>query len=121
MGVFSTLVDLQLAEQLTTEGVVGEHSLHSLLDDPLGDPCLQGSEGFGLHATGATGVAAVELVGSLVTAHLHLLSVDHHDEVAGVDVRGEVGVVLTPQNRSDLGGKPAEGLVLSVHQIPLAG
>ena len=118
--MLSTLVNLQLAEQLTTQGVVGKHAFDGFLHDPLRDPGLQVGEGLGLHATGPAGVAAVNLLGRLVTAHLHLVGVDDDDKVAGVEVGGVAGLVLAAQHLGHFARQATEGLILCVHQIPLA-
>ena len=47
-------------------------------------------------------------------------AVDHHDKVAVVHVRGELGLVLAAQAVGDLGGEAAENLAVRVHQVPLA-
>ena len=68
----------------------------------------------------AARVAAVELLGGLVTAHLHLVGVDDDHEIAGVEVGGEAGFVFAAQHLGNLAGQAAESLILSVHQEPLA-
>jgi hypothetical protein len=47
-------------------------------------------------------VAVVDLVGELRTGELHLRGVHHDHEVAGVDVRGEGGLVLPAENVRNL-------------------
>ena len=114
------LVDLQLAEQLPAEGVVGQHPLDGLLDDALGKAGLEMLEGFGLHAAGTAGVAPVDLLRGLVAADADLVGIDDHHEITGVEVGREGGLVLAAQHLGHFAGETAEGLIRGVDQIPLA-
>src|SRR5690606_21531717 len=69
---------------------------------------------------GVAAVAVVLLVFGLVAGDAKLRGVDHDDEVAGVDVRREFGLVLAPQAQGDLGGQPTEHLVAGVDDEPVA-
>ena len=120
MGMLAALVDLQFAEQLTAQCVVRKHPFDSFLNDALGKTLLEVLEGLHLHAARTTGVTAVELLLRLVSADADLVSVHHDDEIAGVEVGRIGGLVLATQYGSHLCGQAAQGLILSVHQIPLA-
>ncbi len=69
---------------------------------------------------GIAAVTPVELVGALVPGHRDLLRVDDDDEVAGVAVRGVLGLALAAQGVGDLGSQPAERLALGVDDVPVA-
>jgi hypothetical protein len=66
-------------------------------------------------------VAAVELLGALFAGNYHFFSIDHNHVVPRIQVRGEVGFVLAPQELGHNHGQAAEALVGSVHQIPARG
>ncbi len=44
---------------------------------------------------------AIQLLIHLLPGELHLLSIDDDDEITGVNVRCELGLVLTPQDSGD--------------------
>ena len=62
----------------------------------------------------------VELVVELLARDRHLLGVDDDDEVAGVDVRRVLRLVLAAQRVGDARRETPEGLALGVHELPLA-
>ena len=113
-------VDLELLVHLGTQGALGQHAAHCVLDD-AGGVLLHGlGEGLGLEVSHITGVAVVDLVGGLGAGDLDLLGVDNHDKVAGVDVGGVGRLVLATQDLGNLRGKAAEGHVGRIDQKPLA-
>jgi hypothetical protein len=65
-------------------------------------------------------VPVVHLLVELVTGDADLLRVDDDDEVAGVDVRGVLRLVLAAQRVRDRGRQAPEGLPLGVDEVPLA-
>ena len=65
-------------------------------------------------------MAVVDLVVGLGTGHADLGCIDHDDEIAGVDMRGEFGLVLATQASGDLGGETAQHLVSTIDHIPVA-
>ena len=73
-----------------------------------------------LDSAGVAAVAPVGLLGELVAGDPDLLRVDDDDEVAGVDVRGVLGLALAPQRVRELGREPAERLALGVDDVPVA-
>ena len=62
----------------------------------------------------------VHLLVELVPGDVDLLGVDDDDEVAGVDVRGVLGLALAAQRVGDLRRKTPEGLPLGVDEVPAA-
>ena len=77
-------------------------------------------EGLGLQPAGETAVAVVALRLGLRARHADLVRVDDDHEVAGVDVRRVLRLVLALENLSGLGSDATENLVLSVDQDPFA-
>jgi hypothetical protein len=65
-------------------------------------------------------VAVVALLVELVPGHDDLLRVDDDDEVAGVDVRRVLRLVLAAQGVRDAGREPAERLAVGVDDVPAA-
>src|SRR2546422_11649056 len=68
--------------------------------------------------THVAGVPEVALLLDLATRQLHLLGVDHDDEIAAIDVRRERRLMLAPQNLCDTARKPAKRLGGCVYQPP---
>jgi hypothetical protein len=46
--------------------------------------------------------------------------IHHHNEIAGIDMRGEFGFVLAPKTVSDFGGQSAKHLVGGINNKPVA-
>lgn len=77
-------------------------------------------EGFALLSTGVAGVTVVLLVESLVARDAHLLGIDDNDEVARVNMRSKLRLVLATENVGSLSGNLAQHLVGGVDNDPLA-
>jgi hypothetical protein len=56
----------------------------------------------------------------LVAGQDHLLGVDDHDMVAGIEMGRETGLVLAAQALGDLGRETAKYDAVGVHEPPLA-
>ena len=78
------------------------------------------AQGLALEVADVAGETVVHLVLQLLAGHRDLLGIDHHQVVAGVDVRGVDGLVLAAQAVGQLGGQAAEGLAGGVDEIPVA-
>jgi hypothetical protein len=118
--VIGTGVDLQLAEHLAAQGVLGEHAAHRAPDELGGLLGQQLRVGGGAQAAGVAAVAVGELVGGLVRGEDHLVGVDHDHVVARVDVGGEVGAVLAAQDGGHSRGEAAEDQAVGVDDVPAA-
>ena len=101
-------VDLNVGEDLLTEASLREHALDSVLDEL--DRVL--SEEFAsLLVVAAAWVAAVEeelTALLLVAGEDNLGSVDDYDVVTAIDMRCEVGLVLTAEELSHYGSESTE-------------
>src|SRR5205085_1471116 len=64
--------------------------------------------------------AVVDLLLHLVPRHRDLLRVDDDDEVARVDVVGELWLALAAQAVGDLRRETAQGLTLGIDDVPVA-
>ena len=75
------------------------------------------------HGAQTARVTCVAVVGfslRLVTGYLDFLCIDHDDVVAGINVRGKFGLMLTTQAASNLGCQTTERFVRSVDNVPVA-
>ena len=111
-------VDLELGGLLAAEAGVGKHPLHRLLDDLLRPGGQHVGERAGLEPTGVAGVVVVDDLLRLRAGQHDLLGVDDDDEVTGVDVRGEVRLVLAAQEHRDLRSETPEHHVRGVDDVP---
>src|SRR4029077_5116381 len=112
-------VDLQLLQLLTTQRVLGQHSLDSELHYSLRLGFQQLPDCPLRQATRVARVPVPELV-ALGPRQRHLLRVDDHDEVARVDMRRELRLVLSAQQRGGVRGQPAEYRGVGVDHVPPA-
>ena len=95
-----TGVHLELLAHGATERVLRQHALHGMLDDALRMLGHGLFEGLGLQPAGETAVAVVALRLGLRARHADLVRVDDDHEVAGVDVRRVLRLVLALENLS---------------------
>ncbi len=70
-------------------------------------------------AADEAGIAHVFLLDFLLAGEDRLFGVDHDDEVAGIDVAGEDGLVLAAQQHGGLFGDAADHLVFGINHKPL--
>src|SRR3546814_8007864 len=69
--------DTQIAHLLAAERTAGDHSLHRLFKDTLGETACQHLVGAGfLDAAGIAGVAIIDLLRQLLAGEPHLVRVD---------------------------------------------
>ena len=118
--MLGTLVNLQLAVDRASEAVVRDHPLDRTLDEELGTALAALAEGLGLVASDESGEAHVALLGLFLAADLDFSRIDHHDKIAGVDMRGKDRLVLAAKQVGGLDGDMAEVLVLGIDHPPLA-
>src|ERR1700733_6454349 len=119
MRVRRARVDLELAERLTAEGVLGKHPLDRLLNGPRRVLSQQLLVADRAQAARVAGVPVGLLVLQLGPAQRDLVRVDHDDEVTSVDVRSENGLVLAAQQHRHMAGQAAEHDVSGVDDMPL--
>ncbi len=118
MGVGCAGVHLQLAQHRVAERSLGQHAFHGFLQNALRLRGVQLGEVGLLDAAGEFGMPVVDLALGLAAGDAQFRHVDDHDEVAGIDVRGVLGLMFAAQTRGDLGGEPAEHFALRVHYDP---
>src|SRR6266568_3097492 len=120
MRVLGSRVDLELAQHLPAESVLGEHALYRLGDGTLGTGRHQVGVRDGPQAARVSGVPVRALVGQLVAGQRDLRRVHDDDEVARVDMRREDRLVLAAQQDSRLARQPAEDDVRRIDDMPLS-
>src|SRR6185503_11478590 len=76
-----------------------------------------GVNGF-LDAAGVVRVPVINFAKGLAARDADLGGIQHHDEIAGIDVRRVFRLVLAAQAHGDLGREASEYLVLGVHNVP---
>src|SRR5580700_8393723 len=116
--VIGPCVDLELAQRLAAERVLGQHPPDGLLHRPLRVAGHQARVRHRPEAARVTRVPVGVLLLQLAAGQRDLGRVDHDDEVAGVDVRREDRLVLAPQQHGHVAGQAAEHDVRSVDDVP---
>ena len=119
--VLRTAVHLELGELLTADAVLGQHAADGLLDRALRVLREELVVRDGLESARVAGVAVRLLLLELLTRQGDLVGVDDDDEVTGVDVVREGGLVLAAEERRRVRGEASEDHVGGVDDEPLAG
>ncbi len=115
-----TCIDLELAELGATEAGLGDHAPDGALDEEDRTTIADDAWGLDLLAADVAGETGVDLGVLLVTGQDNLVSIDHDDKIAGVNVGGENRLVLAAEEACSLNSDLAEDLALGVDHIPLA-
>ena len=113
-------IDLQLLDHCVTQRALREHTLNSDFKGATRETFLHLAKRRFDDATRVTRVTEITLVESLVTAHLHLGSVDDDDVVARINVRRKFRLVLTAEAESDFSSETTNDLVGCVNNVPFA-
>ena len=126
--MIGTVVDVDVLDELASETVFGEHTLHHAEEEGVHTGFEVLVVGF-LHqhfgglltlTAGITGVVKVNLVGHLVAGQDDLVGVDDDDVVATLDVGRVAGFVFAAKNEGNFCTKTTEHLVGSVNNDPIA-
>src|SRR5919202_2978431 len=112
-------VDLQLPHLPTGEPALRHHPVDGPAHDLLGAAPEHPLVARLLHAARVARVPPVHLLLGLLARDDHLLGVNHYHEIANVDVRGVVRLVLAAQDARDLRRQAPEGSPLGVYDVPL--
>ena len=105
---------------LSSDAVLGKHTLDSERHSKLGLGSHKRLVGSLLESSDVAGVYAMELLSKLISCQNCLLAVDNDNEFAAIDVRRELGAMLTSEDRCDCCSGPTERLICSINYIPLA-
>ena len=118
--MLGALVELQPGEGGAAQGVLGEHALDGQLHGELGALLHQQAILDFLQVADPAGVVLVELLLTLLAGEDGLVNVDHDDEIAAVDVGGEIGLVLAAQQLGGGDSGAAQGLTGCVENVPFS-
>lgn len=122
----STVVDVEVLDELTSEAVFGEHTLHHAEEEGV----HTGLEVFVvrlLHehfgglltlAAGVAGVVKIDFVGHLGAGHHDFVGIDDDDMVAASYKGGVAGLVFATKNLCNFGAEAAEHLIGSIDNHP---
>lgn len=120
MRVLGAFVNVQLAQNGTTEAIVRDHALDGAFNDQFGMTATAGFRRFGVMSTDVAGVAHVLLLDFLLAGKHGFFGVDDNDVIAGVDVSGEDGLVLSAEEDSGFFSHTTHDLIVGVDNVPLA-
>ena len=110
MSVLSILVQMQTAQAVTAQSVLGQHTLNSQFHGVVGTLFHHdASLGF-LQTADPAGYTVVGLLLQLVAGQNGLVGVDDDNEVTAVNVGGEINFVLATQQVGNGNGGAAQGL-----------
>jgi len=112
-------IDVQFAEDLATEAVVGDHAPDGVFDQQFGVAAPDGGDIFGLLPTDIAAETGVGFVFLLASGEADFAGVDDDDEVAAIDVGAENGFVFAAEQTGGGNGDFTENLVFGVDDIPL--
>ena len=115
-----TCIHLELTKLGATETGLRDHAPDSAFDEQDRTALANDAWSLNLLATHPAGEAGVNLRSFLGAGQDYLVGVDHDDEIAGIDVTGENGLVLTAEEACCLDSDLAEDLALGIDHIPLA-
>ena len=118
--MLGALVKLQAGSSGAADGVLGEHALDSQLHGELGALVHQRAVLDILEVANPAGVMIVVLLVELSAGENRLVNVDNDDEIAAVDVRGEINLVLAAQKLGGGDSRAAQGLASCVENVPFS-
>ena len=118
--MFSAGVNFEFAVEGATEAIVWNHSTHGTFNEEFGTALASGPECFGFVTAHVTGKAHIGFGYFLLAADSDFGSIDDDDKIAGVNVWGENGLVLSAKQIGGLDGDTAERLASGVNDPPVA-
>jgi hypothetical protein len=111
-------VDVELAQHRPPQCVLREHAADGTPDHFVGRPLEQLGVAGGAQAARVATVAVGHLLGGLARREDHLVGIDHDHVIAGVDMGGEIGAVLSAQDAGHLGSQATQDETIGVDHIP---
>ena len=118
--MLAACIDLELAELGAAQLILGNHSLDGPLENELRLACAHLGGRFDGLTTDVTGVTGVDLVSLLVPGEASLLGIDDDNEVAGINVRCEDGLMFAAEEAGSLDSDFSDNLVLGIDDVPRA-
>jgi hypothetical protein len=118
--MFGTGVDLELFQRPPPEGALRQHAPYR----PANGLFRPGGQELGIGPAGQASrvpaVAVVELLVGLVGGHDDLGGIDHDDVIAHVEMGGENGLVLPPQDPCHRRAHTPEHQAVGIDDVPRA-
>ena len=118
--MLGTLVELQAGERSAADAVLGQHALDSQFHGELGTLRHERAVLDVLQVADPAGVMIVVLVVELLAGENGLVNIHDDDEIAAVNVRGEVNLVLATQQLGSGHSGAAQGLASCVENVPVS-
>ena len=109
MVVLRALVDSQLLDHLSAEGILGEHALDRLIDGKIAALRHEFPVRDLFETADIARVITVVFIFEFFAREKNFIAVDDDYKIARVDVRGEGGLVFSAQNGGDLTCPPTTG------------
>src|SRR3972149_6783630 len=97
MTVFRATINLELAEHLASQRILGKHSANRLFNNIARRPLHHVLEACHLETALIAGIAVINLVPALLARDLQFVGIDDDDVVAGIHVRGKLRFVLATE------------------------
>lgn len=120
MRMIRTSIDFQLGELLATQAALGKHAPDGTLQKKNRTTLAHHPWSFHFFTTDEASETGVNFVIFLGAAEFDLIGIDDHNEVTGVDVRGEDRLVLATEQHGGFNSHGTEDLVLGVDDMPCA-
>lgn len=126
MGVFGTVVNVHVVDDLATQTVFGKHTFHHTVEQGVfaGFEVFVEAlfhEHFGgqfFLAAGITGEGVIDVVGHLFAGENNFVGINDDNVVATFNVGRVAGLVLAHENFGNFGAKATEVKAGSVDHIP---
>lgn len=115
-----TRIHFELGEDVAPQAIVGDHSLHSVLNEEFRMARTALFEVFRVVTAHETREAHIGLGFLFFARDADFVGIDHNDEIAGVNVGSENGLLLAAHEVGCLRGDASKNLVLGVNDPPVA-
>ena len=119
--MFGAGIDFEFLDHLVAQSAVREHAPDGSFQRSGGVLCQQVGKVDPAFASDVTGVVEVLLLKVLVASDSNLFSVNDNHEIAGIDVGGIDGLVLTHEEAGNFACDATHRLARCIHKLPLAG
>ena len=119
MRVFRSGVDLKPGQHSGTEFCFRQHSFDGVLDDPIRVLILHRLVRDSLQIARVLTVPQVLFLRCLVASDLHLLGVNHHNEISAEQVRDVARLVFAHQRHGDPGAQTTKRLSIGIDYLPV--
>src|SRR6266404_4098155 len=107
------------ADWMIREAVLGMLPKNRLANHPIGFVHAQTLRRHFLQSAGISAMRIIHLLLDLVPRHAHLIGIDHHNVIAGIQVWCKARLILADQHSRHFGGQPAQNLVGGIDHKPV--